>query len=116
MRRFAVLAIVLALPAGVLAHELLRSPAPVAPAAAVKTATGTQPKRSAPPRAAALVAVVRRIGSLPAAVQDAAVAALDGRVYAFGGLDASQVSVASVTTVLTAAARTGAQLPVAIHD
>jgi outer membrane protein assembly factor BamB len=63
-----------------------------------------------------LVPVVRRLGSLPAPVQDAAVAALGGRVYAFGGLDGAQASVASVTTLVGAGAHTGAALPVAIHD
>ncbi len=63
-----------------------------------------------------LVPVVARVGTLPAPVQDPAVAALGDRVYAFGGLDGTQASVASVTTFASAGAHTGAQLPVAIHD
>lgn len=115
MRRGALLAIVLALPAGVLAHQLLGSSSPVVPTA-VRTAAGTTAPRHASQRPAVLVPVVHRVGSLPAAVQDPAVAAVGGRVYAFGGLDGAQASVASVTTVVAAGAHTGAQLPVAIHD
>jgi Kelch motif/PQQ-like domain len=122
VRRLALLALVLAAPAGVLAREVLRSPAPTAPTAATGAGgatraagpgAGTRTSSAAPTPA---VAVVRRIGSLPAAVQDAAVAGVAGRVYAFGGLDVSQSSVADVTAVVAGTAHTTGQLPVAIHD
>jgi hypothetical protein len=118
MRRGALLAIVLALPAGVFAHQFFSS-SPAADPTAVRTAgppVGTTASSAATKPPAVLVPVVRRVGTLPAAVQDPAVAALAGRAYAFGGLDVAQSSVASVTTVVAAGAHTGAQLPVAIHD
>ncbi|HEY3765784.1 MAG TPA: hypothetical protein VGL44_11565 [Gaiellales bacterium] len=117
MRRLALVLIVLVLPAAVLVRDVLRPPAGAAPAA--RTAAGAQTHattRRSPRRPATLVPVVRRIGTLPAPVQDAAVAVLRGRVYAFGGLDAAQASVASITTLGPGGARTGARLPVAIHD
>ena len=119
MRRGALLAIVLALPAGVLAHELLHSSGTAAPTAAQQPASGTTTPASqatSPRPPGVLVPVVARVGTLPAPVQDPAVAALGDRVYAFGGLDGAQASVASVTTFASAGAHTGAQLPVAIHD
>jgi N-acetylneuraminic acid mutarotase len=116
MRRGALLAIVLALPAGALAHELLRSSPPTVPTAARSAPPPTTAAPSGRKRPAVLVPVVRRIGTLPAPVQDPAVAALGDRVYAFGGLDGAQASVASVTTFASATAHTGAALPVAIHD
>jgi hypothetical protein len=119
MRRGALLAILLAVPAGVLAHQLFGS-SPTAVPTADRAAAGSSAGTTAPPpakeRPAVLVPVVRRVGTLPAPVQDPAVAGLNGRVYAFGGLDPAQASVASVTTVAAAGAHTGAQLPVAIHD
>jgi outer membrane protein assembly factor BamB len=119
MRRGALLAILLALPAGVLAHELLSSSGTAVPTAAQGTDPGTTTgahTTGSPERPVARVPVVARVGTLPAPVQDPAVAALGGRVYAFGGLDGAQASVASVTTFASAGARTGGQLPVAIHD
>ena len=116
MRRGVLLAIVLAVPAGALAHELLRSAPPAVPTADRSAPATSAAARPAPKRAAVLVPVVRRVGSLPAAVQDPAVAALGESVYAFGGLDAAQASVASVTTLAGGSAHTGAALPVPIHD
>jgi outer membrane protein assembly factor BamB len=120
MRRLAVAAILLALPAAVLAHGLSRSSAGSEPGASaatttppVTTAAGGGRRSS---KARPLVPVVRRVGTLPAPVQDPAVTVLGGRVYAFGGLDAAQQSIDSVTTFAGASAGSGGRLPVAIHD
>ncbi len=119
MRRGTLLAILLAVPAGFLAHELLSSPGTAVPTAAQQSDPGTtDPARTTTSsgRPVVSVPVVTRVGTLPAPVQDPAVAALGDRVYAFGGLDGAQASVASVTTFVSAGARSGGQLPVAIHD
>jgi putative pyrroloquinoline-quinone binding quinoprotein len=56
------------------------------------------------------------IGRLPQALQDPAVAVLGGALYAFGGLDASQASSASVTRIAGGKVRTLKPLPTPLHD
>ena len=56
------------------------------------------------------------VGRLPAAIQDPAVAALGGAVYAFGGLDASQASSASVVRIRGGGVRRLTPLPTPLHD
>jgi hypothetical protein len=120
MRRLAVVAILLALPAAVFAYELTHGSGGSAPKATAADTTPGQAATTAPGRrktsTGPLVPVVRRAGSLPAPVQDPAVAVLGGRVYAFGGLDAAQQSLDSVTTVAGASVASAGRLPVAIHD
>jgi len=60
--------------------------------------------------------VIRRVGRLPGAVQDAAVAARAGTVYAFGGLDRAGSSASTVTSIRGRIVRAVARLPVAVHD
>ena len=59
---------------------------------------------------------VSRLASLPAPVQDAAVATLGDRAYAFGGLNASGASTSAVWVVHGSSVRSAGTLPVAIHD
>src|SRR5207244_191784 len=63
-----------------------------------------------------IVLRVRRIASLTQPIQDAAVTALGSRVYAFGGLDASGASTATVSVVRQGSVARAGTLPVAIHD
>ena len=63
-----------------------------------------------------LVLRVRRLSPLRAPVQDAAVAALRNRAYAFGGLDASGASTTAISMISGSHTRIAGQLPVAIHD
>jgi outer membrane protein assembly factor BamB len=56
------------------------------------------------------------IGHLPRAIQDPAVAVLGGAVYAFGGLDASQASSASVMRIGAGGVRSLRPLPTPLHD
>ncbi len=59
---------------------------------------------------------IGEIGHLPHAIQDPAVTALGGAVYAFGGLDASQASSASVLRVTADGVRSLRSLPTPLHD
>ncbi len=59
---------------------------------------------------------VRRLTNLSSPVQDAAVTALGDRVYAFGGLDRSGASTATVTSIHGGGASPAGTLPVALHD
>ncbi len=90
-------------------------------------AAQTQPGTSQPSGAASTTtnspppSVRRRLraqlaGRLPVAVQDPAVAALGGTVYAFGGLEASGASSAQVVRLSGGRVHTLAPLPTALHD
>ena len=59
---------------------------------------------------------MRRIASLAQPVQDAAVTTLGDRVYAFGGLDSSGASTATVDVLRGNTVSRAGTLPVAIHD
>jgi hypothetical protein len=63
-----------------------------------------------------MVLRIRKIASLAQPIQDAAVTALGGRVYAFGGLDASGASTGTVSVVRQGSVARAGTLPVAIHD
>src|SRR5204863_9184034 len=63
------------------------------------------------------VVSVARAGSLPAPLQDPAVAALPaGRAMALGGLDAADASTSAIRVVSRGTARQVGQLPQAVHD
>ncbi len=91
------------------------------PAAATKRTTSTGAS-SAASTAEGHAAKARRrleislIGRLPQAVQDPAVTVLGGAVYAFGGLDASQASSASVVRLAPGGVRALKPLPTPLHD
>ena len=57
-----------------------------------------------------------RLRELPAPVQDAAVAVLGDRAYAFGGLDSGGGSTTAVSVVRGSSVRSAGRLPLAIHD
>ena len=82
--------------------------------------TTAAPARSAPAAAPAPKAHRRlgiaRIGRLPQALQDPAVTVLGGAVYAFGGLEASQASSASVVRIARGSVRALTPLPTPLHD
>lgn len=59
---------------------------------------------------------VKRLGRLASPVQDAAVAVLGSRVYAFGGLDGSGSSTATISQVNRGSIRIVGRLLVPIHD
>jgi hypothetical protein len=59
---------------------------------------------------------VRVLGSLAAPVQDAAVTTLNDHVYAFGGLDPSGASTATISTIAGGRVARAGALPVAVHD
>jgi hypothetical protein len=60
---------------------------------------------------------VRSIGSLPSAIQDAAIAPLGGgRVALLGGIDASGGSIATITVLAHGSTAGGGTLPVPQHD
>jgi putative pyrroloquinoline-quinone binding quinoprotein len=59
---------------------------------------------------------IREIAELPAPVQDAAVAVLGDRAYAFGGLDSGGGSTTEVSVVYGSSVRSAGRLPLAIHD
>ncbi|MDX6544981.1 MAG: hypothetical protein QOG02_755 [Gaiellales bacterium] len=59
---------------------------------------------------------VSRLGSLAAPVQNAAVTALNGRVYAFGGLDQNGASTTAISSITGGRVRTAGALPVGVHD
>jgi hypothetical protein len=71
-------------------------------------------RAQAPHRELALRVV--RLTTLAAPVQDAAVARLGDRVYAFGGLDAAGRSTATISVLHGSTVRTAGRLPVPIHD
>jgi hypothetical protein len=59
----------------------------------------------------------RRIGMLPAALQDAAAVSLGGeRLVLLGGLDASDTSTAALTVIAAGRAESAGELPAAQHD
>jgi len=85
--------------------------------ARAQTPQQRRPTDSARPHRGFTRVAVRSIGTLPAAVQDAAIAPLEGRRLALlGGIDASGVSLASVTVIASGSTATGGALPVAQHD
>jgi outer membrane protein assembly factor BamB len=59
---------------------------------------------------------VSLLARLPTGTQDPAVAVAGGSVYAFGGLDASQASLAAVVRVGPGGARSLTPLPTPVHD
>jgi outer membrane protein assembly factor BamB len=59
---------------------------------------------------------VTRLTRLAAPVQDAAVTTVGNRAYAFGGLDASGSSTATISVLQGSSVHTAGRLPVAIHD
>lgn len=59
---------------------------------------------------------VRRIATLRAPVQDAAVSVVGDRAYAFGGLDAGGSSTTAISVVHGSSVASAGRLPVAIHD
>ena len=59
---------------------------------------------------------IRRIATLPAAVQDAAVAVVGDRAYAFGGLDSGGGSTTAISVVRGSSVTSAGRLPLAIHD
>ena len=59
---------------------------------------------------------ITTIGHLPGALQDPAVTVLGGAVYAFGGLEASQASSASVVRIAAGGVRLLNPLPTPVHD
>ena len=81
----------------------------------VRSARGTAGRRRPQRRFTAIV--VRSIGSLPSAVQDAAIAPL-GRSHAvlLGGIDASDESVATITVLSHGSTAGAGVLPVPQHD
>jgi len=92
---------------------------------AARTAGKPDPPSTAPaqsaPAAGGGPSVRRRlaitsIGHLPQALQDPAVTVLGGVVYAFGGLDASQTSSASVLRIAADGVRALRPLPTPLHD
>ncbi|HXD70498.1 MAG TPA: PQQ-binding-like beta-propeller repeat protein [Gaiellales bacterium] len=82
-----------------------------ATAAPDRTAPGAVPARTARRRLE-----FTRIGRLPQALQDPAVTVLGGAVYAFGGLEASQASSASVVRIASGGVRALKALPTPLHD
>jgi outer membrane protein assembly factor BamB len=92
------------------------------PAATVNlhTATGGSTARGSSPAGGASKGRRRLriglVGHLPAAIQDPAVAALGGAVYAFGGLDTSGASSASVLRIEAGHIRSLTPLPIPLHD
>jgi outer membrane protein assembly factor BamB len=82
--------------------------------------TTAAPDRSAPtggntPKVRARLAIAP-IGRLPQPLQDPAVTVLGGAVYAFGGLEASQASSASVVRIAAGSVRALRPLPTPVHD
>ncbi|MDX6548962.1 MAG: hypothetical protein QOG33_2512, partial [Gaiellales bacterium] len=63
-----------------------------------------------------IVVRVRRLGSLAAPVQNAAVTTLNDRVYAFGGLDQNGASTTAISSITGGRVTTAGALPVAVHD
>ena len=59
---------------------------------------------------------IRRIATLPAAVQDAAVSVVGDRAYAFGGLDSGGGSTTAISVVRGSSVTSAGRLPLAIHD
>ena len=59
---------------------------------------------------------VREVAKLPAPVQDAAVAVIGDRAYAFGGLDSGGASTTAISVVHGSSVTSAGSLPLAIHD
>jgi outer membrane protein assembly factor BamB len=93
--------------------------------AATRTAHRPDPATAAPDRPAPPAGHARKdrrrlaiapIGRLPQALQDPAVTEVGGAVYAFGGLEASQASSASVVRIAAGGVRSLKPLPTPLHD
>jgi N-acetylneuraminic acid mutarotase len=82
-----------------------------APGSAGTDSAGTGAAAVSPPHLR-----VRTVARLPAPLRDAAVTALGGSVYVFGGLDGAGSSLDSVSVVQGARVHRGGTLPVPIHD
>jgi hypothetical protein len=94
---------------------------PGPPTTAPRSAPATGPSATASDATGPAREVRRRlridpIGHLPQAIQDPAVAVLGHAVYAFGGLDASQASSASVLRIGAGGVRSLTPLPTPLHD
>ena len=92
--------------------------APDQPTAATQTSPGSAGTSVGAngSKPAALRLTVSRVGRLPGAVQDSAVTVLGSRAYAFGGLDAAQASVGTVSRIDGRSIRHVGTLPVPLHD
>ena len=80
------------------------------------SAAGTGGSGAGPATPAKQVLRVTRLTRLAAPVQDAAVTTVGSRAYAFGGLDASGSSTATISVLQGSSVHTAGRLPVAIHD
>ena len=111
-----------ALPAAVLVAAVVAAASGGSSGSPGSAGAGHQPvhARTAPARLSAarpLSVTARTVGTLPAAVQDAAVASLGAnRLVLLGGLDSAQTSTSAITTLAGAAPVGRASLLVAQHD
>src|SRR6476619_3604237 len=80
------------------------------------SAAGTSGSGGGPATPAKQVLRITRLTRLAAPVQDAAVTTVGSRAYAFGGLDASGTSTATISMLQGSSVHTAGRLPVAIHD
>lgn len=86
---------------------------PSSPSGGGSNTTATSPGGGNPKP---IVVRVRRLGSLAAPVQNAAVTTLNDRVYAFGGLDQNGASTTAISSITGGRVTTAGALPVAVHD
>jgi PQQ-like domain len=86
--------------------------------AAARTTGPTPPGTTTPPSGTPRPETlrIRTVAQLPAPLQDAAVSAVGGSVYVFGGLDATGASLATVSVVAGGTVHGGGTLPVPVHD
>jgi hypothetical protein len=87
------------------AAALLEGPGEAHPAVAVGTRPGAR-----------LHLAVERLATLPGPIQDAATAAVGGRVVVAGGIDAGAASTGAVLAIQGGSVRALGRLPVALHD
>ena len=80
------------------------------------SAASTSGSSGGPATPAKQVLRVSRLTRLAAPVQDAAVTTVGSRAYAFGGLDASGASTATISVLQGSSVHTAGRLPVPIHD
>src|SRR6476661_9366350 len=81
-----------------------------------QSSAGTSGSGSGPATPAKQVLRVTRLTRLAAPVQDAAVTTVGSRAYAFGGLDSSGSSSATISVLRGSSVHTAGRLPVPIHD
>jgi hypothetical protein len=101
--------LLVAIPLGALIANAMSGPGSSSPPSGGATASRPRTRRSTgSPRPVAVRLLVRRTGTLPAALEDAAAASLgQGRVVLFGGLDAADTSTATITALAAGANDTG---------